>query len=347
MEYQFADHLMDFIRRMPPKLPIMRLTTDTPENELIAPKWNMDKQKFRNYVIKTMEEREWRQGDLYPDHKHNEPPKNLNIKETQTDDGSITFWNQDIKEHYHDNNGAKKEAEEKYVKPSELNKFLMNKPMNLLDICFGLGYNSLTSIESVSDSSNQLNITALELDRRIVKEASNTLLFDKSNVNWNLTLKELYENGYSNPCGDHNIKVHFGDARYTISFIEDQSIDLVFLDAFSSSKCSECWTVNFFKEIKRIMHPEAQLFTYSSAGPIRSGLLMAGFYIGETLPKSNKYFGTQASQNQSLLKYPLSKMEIQLLNNTTRGIPFFDPNLIWTHREIMRNREKQIIKFKS
>ena len=80
MEYQFADHLMDFIRRMPPKLPIMRLTTDTPENELIAPKWNMDKQKFRNYVIKTMEEREWRQGDLYPDHKHNEPPKNLNIK---------------------------------------------------------------------------------------------------------------------------------------------------------------------------------------------------------------------------------------------------------------------------
>ena len=347
MEYQFADHLMDFIRRMPPKLPIMRLTTDTPENELIAPKWNMDKQKFRNYVIKTMEEREWRQGDLYPDHKHNEPPKNLNIKETQTDDGSITFWNQDIKEHYHDKNGAKKEAEEKYVKPSELNKLLMNKPINLLDICFGLGYNSLTSIESVSDSSNQLNITALELDRRIVKEASNTLLYDKSNVNWNLTLKELYENGYSNPCGDHNIKIHFGDARYTISFIEDQSIDLVFLDAFSSSKCSECWTVNFFKEIKRIMHPEAQLFTYSSAGPIRSGLLMAGFYIGETLPKSNKYFGTQATQIQSLLKYPLSKVEIQLLNNTTRGIPFFDPNLIWTHREIIRNREKQIIKFKS
>ena len=74
---------------------------------------------------------------------------------------------------------------------------------------------------------------------------------------------------------------------------------------------------------------------------------MAGFYIGETLPKSNKYFGTQASQNQSLLKHPLSKVEIQLLNNTTRGIPFFDPNLIWTHREIMRNREKQIIKFKS
>ena len=97
---------------------------------------------------------------------------------------------------------------------------------------------------------NQLNITALELDRRIVKEASNTLLFDKSNVNWNLTLKELYENGYSNPCGDHNIKVHFGDARYTISFIEDQSIDLVFLDAFSSTKCANAGQLIFLKKSK-------------------------------------------------------------------------------------------------
>ena len=95
---------------MPPKLPIMRLTTDTPENELIAPKWNMDKQKFRNYVIKTMEEREWRQGDLYPIILINEPPKNLNIKETITDDGSFTFWNEDIKEHYHDKKGSKKRS---------------------------------------------------------------------------------------------------------------------------------------------------------------------------------------------------------------------------------------------
>ena len=45
------------------------------------------------------------------------------------------------------------------------------------------------------------------------------------------------------------------------------------------------------------MHPEAQLFTYVSAGPIRSGLnYMAGFYIGETSLELNKYFGTQASQ---------------------------------------------------
>ena len=186
------------------------------------------------------------------------------------------------------------------------------------------------------------------MDRRILKEASNSSIFNnKSNVNWNLSLKELYEDGYSNPFGDHKIKMHFGDARYTISFIEDESIDLVFLDAFSSSKSSECWTVNFFKEIKRIMHPEAQFFTYASAGPIRSGLIHAGFYIGETLSKPNKYFGTQAAKNQSLIKHPLSKKNINLLNNTTRGIPFFDPNLIWTHREIIRNREKQIIEFKS
>jgi radical SAM protein (TIGR01212 family) len=43
MEHDFAEHLMDFIRRMPANIPIMRLTTDTLDEELIAPKWHMAK----------------------------------------------------------------------------------------------------------------------------------------------------------------------------------------------------------------------------------------------------------------------------------------------------------------
>ena len=65
MEHDFAEHLMDFIRRLPANMPIMRLTTDTLDEELIAPKWNMGKGQFKDYVIQQMTCREWKQGDLY------------------------------------------------------------------------------------------------------------------------------------------------------------------------------------------------------------------------------------------------------------------------------------------
>ena len=50
----------------------MRLTTDTPEAELIAPRWQMDKMQFKQYVIERMNCMEWQQGDLYaaPQKKH-------------------------------------------------------------------------------------------------------------------------------------------------------------------------------------------------------------------------------------------------------------------------------------
>ena len=70
MEHDFAEHLMDFIRRMPSDIPIMRLTTDTLDEELIAPKWHMAKGQFKDYVIQQMVCREWCQGDLNLRKKH-------------------------------------------------------------------------------------------------------------------------------------------------------------------------------------------------------------------------------------------------------------------------------------
>ena len=264
----------------------MRLTTDTLDHELIAPRWQMDKQKFRNYIIAQMEAREWRQGDLSPECTHEEPPAELAIHPViATDDGSTTFWNDHVKEHYHMRTGARLEAEEKYVQPAHLQKQLQHKPLHLLDICFGLGYNSQAALIAASDAIHPLHITALEMDRRIVRHAAETLPSDlTTNFNWNTTLQQLYKHGFASPLPDHHIKMHWGDARHTITHLTDASVDLVFLDAFSSTRNSECWTLQFFEQIKRIMRPHAQLFTYAAAGPIRAGLLQAGFSIGEITP---------------------------------------------------------------
>jgi len=174
MEHEFAEHLMDFIRRLPPSIPIMRLTTDTLAAELIAPKWHMAKGQFRDYVIQQMICREWKQGDLFAGTTEQDAPSTLKI--ITTDDGSITFWNEDYKEHYHTPAGARLEAMEKYIVPSQLRERLSRGDVHLLDVCFGLGYNSLCALNRTrSDASSTLSITALEMDRRVVGAAAKNI----------------------------------------------------------------------------------------------------------------------------------------------------------------------------
>jgi len=63
-EHDYAEVLIDAIARMPPDIPVMRLQTDTPSNELIAPRWQMKKGQFTDYVAHQMRRRGIRQGDL-------------------------------------------------------------------------------------------------------------------------------------------------------------------------------------------------------------------------------------------------------------------------------------------
>jgi radical SAM protein (TIGR01212 family) len=60
----YAEVLIDFLRRLPARLPVMRINTDTPAAELVAPRWTVDKSRFRAHVIGEMRRRGLRQGDL-------------------------------------------------------------------------------------------------------------------------------------------------------------------------------------------------------------------------------------------------------------------------------------------
>ena len=64
-EEEYRHILIAFLRRLPADLPVLRLQTDTPASELVAPRWQMKKPHFINYVLKHMRDMNWRQGDLY------------------------------------------------------------------------------------------------------------------------------------------------------------------------------------------------------------------------------------------------------------------------------------------
>ncbi len=64
-----------------------------------------------------------------------------------TNDGSVGLFSPDADDIYHSTYGALTEAYEKFILPSNIKDFLKkNNEIKILDICFGIGYNSKSII---------------------------------------------------------------------------------------------------------------------------------------------------------------------------------------------------------
>lgn len=63
-EHRYAGVLASFLRQLPTRMPIMRFCTDTPAEELIAPRWSLSKPQFLHLLEKLMARNGWLQGDL-------------------------------------------------------------------------------------------------------------------------------------------------------------------------------------------------------------------------------------------------------------------------------------------
>lgn len=62
-ERGYAEALIEVLRRLPSRVAIMRINTDTPGDRLMAPRWKMTKGEFREFVIAEMRRCGARQGD--------------------------------------------------------------------------------------------------------------------------------------------------------------------------------------------------------------------------------------------------------------------------------------------
>jgi|TARA_Y100000310_G_scaffold274244_1_gene290139 chorismate dehydratase len=195
-----------------------------------------------------------------------------------TKDNSITFHNEKYDETYHSISGALEEAFEKFARPCKL-----KDGMNVLDVCFGLGYNSLAAIYMAN-----VSIVALENDSMILKQIRDIEIPIDYNINQDSIKNNNLKNNYNKikiaaeklSFNDDKVKIKIilGDARETIKDL-DGKFDAVFLDPFSPKKCPELWTGEFFKDIRKLMKSNSVLATYSCASSVRKNLEKAGFVV--------------------------------------------------------------------
>ena len=135
-----------------------------------------------------------------------------------------------------------------------------------------------------------------------------------------------------------NVSFYLKDARKSIQKINKQ-YDCIFLDAFTYTKAPQLWSVEFIAELYKRLKDNGVLMTYSNSAQIRNTLLENGFYVGKIFnEKYQKFVGTIASKDKSKIEYPLNNYEIGLCN-TKAGIPYHDPNLGFSAKDIMELRE--------
>ena len=185
------------------------------------------------------------------------------MKLTKTKDNSYTFFNEEYNEAYHSLTGALEEAQKKYIEPLEVQDGDV-----ILDICFGLGYNTFAAIQNAKN----LKIIALEKDEQILQELQHLDIGGKYAIMKKLAKEKYYKDE------NYDITIIMGAAEQTLKKINTK-FDKVFLDPFSPKKNPELWTKEFFQEIYRVMKPGAKLATYSCARIVRDNLKAVGFFV--------------------------------------------------------------------
>jgi tRNA U34 5-methylaminomethyl-2-thiouridine-forming methyltransferase MnmC len=197
----------------------------------------------------------------------------------ESSDGSFTAYSNEYKEHYHSTkDGALYESLIKHVIPAfKLKKDL--KEITILDICFGLGFNTLATIwyHQQNRLTSKLHIYSPELDSSLVKSLVN-FTYPKEFESLLKIVKELSQNGIYKDEYLH-VELFLGDAREYVKKFGAQTFDVVFQDAFSPATNPILWTKEYFMDIKNIIKDDGILSTYSIALPIRVALFESGFKV--------------------------------------------------------------------
>jgi tRNA U34 5-methylaminomethyl-2-thiouridine-forming methyltransferase MnmC len=259
-----------------------------------------------------------------------------------TEDGSVTFWSDTFQETFHSSHGAKHEAEAKFVIPAKIaEKARIQTQLNILDVCYGLGYNSAAAIACVSelpDRSANLHIIALENNLEVPQKAIAAGLVSIWQPAITQILKTAAET-QSVVTENLSLQLLIGDARQTISQVPTQWADAIFLDPFSPPHCPQLWTVEFIQLLVNCLKPDGYLVTYSSSAAVRTAMLLAGLEIGAITPVGRKSPSTIAAFSPIPLP-PISDTEAAFLK-TRAAIPYRDRTLQSTAAEIIASRQAE------
>jgi len=232
---------------------------------------------------------------------------------TLSEDGSYTAYSKEYGEHYHSTkDGALHESLVKHVEPAFKIKKYQNE-INILDICYGLGFNTLATLYYCRENniSSKINIYSPELDSKLVQSLKD-FTYPKEFEEFKKIIAALSESGVYDDEYWH-VEIFLGDAREYIQKFSSDTFDIVYQDAFSPKSNPVLWTKEYFNDIKNVIKKDGVLTTYSIALGTRLALYENSFRI--YLNKGEKFRDSTVASLNNLDTFLYVDMEHKISCN--------------------------------
>jgi len=230
----------------------------------------------------------------------------------QSEDGSYTAYSPEYDEHYHSTkDGALNESLKKHIEPA----FALHSAkdhLRLIDICFGLGFNTLLSLyyRDTYYPDTTLEIYSPELDGDLVASLEGfpypEIFEPYRNVITDIATLGGYEDERT------VITVDIMDARVAMREL-DGEWDVCYQDAFSPSVNPLLWTREYFADVARLMGEDGVVTTYSTALATRLALYENGFMV--YLNSGEGYRNATIASRRELERFEKVDMEHKIACN--------------------------------
>ena len=219
-------------------------------------------------------------------------------------DGSFSLWSGAFGEGFHSAAGALSEAQQKFVRPSQLERWRPGQELVVVEVAVGTGTNTAALLQAAAGLGLPLQWWGLEQDRQPLALALASAAFRSQ---WSeATLSRLEGLGRSE-------RLLWGDARQAVSRLPaalQGGCDLVWLDAFSPRRCPQLWSLEFLAQLAALLKPQGRLITYSSAAAVRAALVAAGLQLASIAASASEQWssGTVAAPSALGDSFPLRSL---------------------------------------
>lgn len=199
-----------------------------------------------------------------------------------TSDGSKTLFINDLNEGYHSHHGALQEAEHVFIK-NGLNK-LNNYEINILELGFGTGLNTLVTINEYLRNNKNNIINYFTMEKYPVSEEETEELSYVKHFNFE-NAENIYKKIHCLSWNErHQILPNFSFTKFECDFFNLENlnlppIDLVYYDCFGARVQPDLWEKPLFEMVKNKMRTGGLLTTYSSKGSVRRILQDLNFEV--------------------------------------------------------------------
>ena len=213
------------------------------------------------------------------------------IEVVLTEDSSPTIFNTQFNAHYHSIFGAEQESLHVFIQNGFL-YYIQQYPslptINILEVGLGTGLNCFLTYHywnELKDIQPVIHYFAIEkypLEASIIQTLKNYLPFQNNKELFCTMHQELNTILLHNNFNLHKI---IGDARDIINDIENNSLNIIYYDAFAPSAQSEMWQKEIFEMLYLKLKTNGILVTFCAKGQFKRDLKFIGFEV-QSLPGS-------------------------------------------------------------